>query len=194
VLKGRNLTRRWETQHVPMLVKPDDYPTVVEEVQAALRAGVIPTTRATATWMLRLPTKFLSLFARYAMATVAADHLTRLVAPEVEILLHPSDLVISGRERVATRARAILAERLTVTRAYLTWDKESNEVEDRIREIWQAIRNGRMDEAATTLAAVQHRLRELDVPYDEWEVHFREALLAETALLRGRMPSAARAA
>jgi hypothetical protein len=89
VLKVRNLARRWETQHVPMLVKPD----------------------------------------------------------EVEILLHPSDLVISGRERAATRARAILAERLTVTRAYLTWDKESNEVEDRIREIWQAMRNGRMDEA-----------------------------------------------
>jgi len=93
--------------------------------------------------MLRLPTKFLSLFARYAMATVAADHLTRLVAPEVEILLHPSDLVISGRERAATRARAILAERLTLTRAYLTWDKESNEVEDRIRDIWQAMRNDR---------------------------------------------------
>ena len=193
-LKVRNLARRWETQHVPMLVKPDDYLTVVEEVQAALRTGGIPTTRATATWMLRLPTKFLSLFARYAMATAAADHLTRLVAPEVEILLHPSDLVISGRERAATRARAILAERLTVTRAYLTWDKESTEVEDRIREIWQAMRDGRMDEAAATLAAVQYRLRELDVPYDEWEVLFREALLAETALLRGRMPSAARAA
>jgi hypothetical protein len=178
-----------------MLVKPDDYLTVVEEVQAALRTGGIPTTRATATWMLRLPTKFLSLFARYAMATAAADRLTRLVAPEVEILLHPSDLVISGRERAATRARAILAARLTVTRAYLTWDKESNEVEDRIRDIWQAMRNDRMDEAAATLlAAVQHRLRELDVPYDERPVLFREALLAETALLRGRMPSAARAA
>ena len=106
VLKGRNLARRWETQHVPMLVKPDDYLTVVEEVQAALRAGGVPTTRARATWILRLPTKFLSLFARYAMATVAADHLTRLVAPEVEILLHPSDLVISERERAATRTRA----------------------------------------------------------------------------------------
>src|SRR5438270_482958 len=107
---------------------------------------------------------------------------------------YPSALVISGRERAATRARAILAERLTVTRAYLTWDKESNEVEDRVREVWQAMRDGRMDEAAATLAAVQHRLRELDVPYDEWEVLFREALLAETALLRGRIPSAARAA
>src|SRR5260370_26499521 len=128
-----DLARRWETQHVPMLVKPDDYLSVVEEVQAALRAGGIPTTRATATWMLRLPTKFLSLFARDAMATVAADNLTRLVAPEVEILLHPSDLVISGRDRAATRARAMLAERVTVTRASLTRANESNEGEDRIR-------------------------------------------------------------
>src|SRR5439155_7799066 len=118
----------------------DDYLTVVEEVQAARRTGGIPTTRATVTWMLRLPTKFLSLFARYAMATVAADHLTRLVAPEVEILLHPSDLVISGRERAATRARAILAERPTATRAYLPGHKEPNEVEARIPESRQPMR------------------------------------------------------
>ena len=194
VLRARNLTRRWQTQHVPMLVKPDDYLTVVDEVEAALRAGGLPTTRAQATWMLRLPTKFLSLFARSAMAGVAADRLTRLVSPRVEVLLHPSDLVISGRGHVASRARAILAERLTVTRAYLTWDKESNEVEDRIRTIWQAMRESRMDDAAATLAAVQQGLRELDVPYDEWEVLFREALLVETALLRGRVPQEPRAA
>src|SRR5207237_9110393 len=67
-LKVRNLSRRWATQHVPMLVKPDDYLTVVEEVQAALRTGGLPTTRAAATWMPRLPTTFRSLSARDAMA------------------------------------------------------------------------------------------------------------------------------
>ena len=40
--------------------------------------------------------------------------------------------VISGRPMDAARARAILAQRLTVTKAYLTWDKEANEVEDAI--------------------------------------------------------------
>jgi hypothetical protein len=44
------------------------------------------------------------------------------------------------------------------------------------------------------MMTVFEKAQALDVPYDEWEVLFREALLAETALLRGRMPSAARAA
>jgi hypothetical protein len=56
------------------------------------------------------------------------------------------------------------------------------------------MREGRTDEAAGILAAVQQRLRELAVPYEEWEVLFREALLAETALLRGRVPEQSQAA
>ena len=101
ILKIRNLARRWETQHVPIMVEPADYRSVVDDIQNALKAGGVPTERRRASWMLRFPTKILMLFARSAVGRMAADEMTTLAGEGVEVLLHPSDLVISGRAMLA---------------------------------------------------------------------------------------------
>jgi hypothetical protein len=100
------------------------------------------------------------------------------------VLVHPSDLVVSGREIDAAHARAIFSEHLTVTKAYLTWDKEANEVEDRLREIWDALRADRLDGLADRLDAIERQLRALTLPYEEWEALFRQTLMAQRTLLR----------
>jgi hypothetical protein len=184
MLKIRDLVRRWETQHVPVLIEPEDYLSVLDDVQSALKAGGVPTTRRRASWMLRLPTKILTLFARRAVARVAADELTVLAGGGLQVLLHPADLVISGRAIQAAHARAVLGEELTVTKAYLTWDKEANEFEDRIRAIWRELAAGRREAAGRAIAEAEDELHRLQVPYEEWEILFRQSLLVERAILR----------
>src|SRR4030095_12552282 len=109
VLKVRDLIRRWTTQHVPVIVEAEDYPAVVDDLQAALRAGGIPTERGRPSWMLRFPTRLLAFFAGSAVGDLVAKSLTRLYAPNLDVLLHPSDMVISGTTKEASRARAIIA-------------------------------------------------------------------------------------
>src|SRR2546421_471292 len=55
---------------------------------------------------------------------------------DLEVLLDPSDLVVRGTEQAVTRAHALLPELLTFTRAYQTWTKEANQVEDRLAALW----------------------------------------------------------
>lgn len=184
VLKLRDLGRRWTTAHVPVMIEPGDYLDVVDEVRQALDAGGLPTTPKRAGWTLRLPTRILAVFARRPLADVMAERLTRLHGEHVEVLVHPSDLVISGRETDAAHARAIVSEHLTLTKAYLTWDKDANDLEDRLRGVWRDLAARRTAQARATLADVVTRLHALNVPYEEWEVLFRETLLAERALLR----------
>ena len=105
-----------------------------------------------------------------------------LASNEIEVVLHPSDLIITGREKRAAHARAILAERLVFTPAYLTWDKEANEIEDRLKALWNARRSGSTETLQAQVRAVEHDLRKLEVPYEEWEVLFRELLLLQRAL------------
>jgi hypothetical protein len=182
ILKVRALLRRWTTQHVPVIVEPNDYNAVVDAVRAALADSGLATERRLASWMLRAPTKVLTLFARGAVAGLVADRITALRGKDIEVVLHPSDLVISGRESIAARARAVIAEHVVFTPAYLTWDKESNELEDRMRAIWRG-RDARPEsELRAELAAVEERLHRLEIPYEEWEVLFRELLLLERAL------------
>lgn len=188
IMKVQDIARRWSSTHVPVLVEPEDYLSVVGDVQRALERGGITTERHRATWMLRLPTKVLAFLAGGMIENLSADELTTLKARSAEVLLHPSDLVIRGRELDVARAHAILTEHLTFTRAYLTWTKEANEVEDRLRETWESLK-ARPDAGARTMAA--HRLRTLErelgaarLSYEEWEVLFREKLQVERTLLR----------
>ncbi len=186
----RALFKRWKTQHVPMIVELDDYLDVVKDVQEALEQGGIRTRREKASWLLRAPTKLLTLFAGDEFHKVMADNLTVLVADCCEVLLHPSDLVIRGRPLDASRLHATLAERLTFTKAYLTWDKEANKLEDRLRAIWLGIMKtraarGTFDRRSVDeLRSIEAALAKLQVSYEEWEVLFREKLQVERCLLR----------
>ena len=184
VLKVRDLLRRWTTQHVPVIVEAEDYPAVVDDLQAALRAGGIPTERGRPSWMLRFPTQLLAFFAGSAVGELVAKSLTRLYAPNLDVLLHPSDMVISGTTKEASRARAIIAENLTFTRAYLTWDKEANEIEDALRRIFDSVQAGAGLDALARLSALEQRMHKLTMPYEEWEVLFRQKLQVERAALR----------
>jgi hypothetical protein len=186
VIKVRNMARRWTSEHVPVIIRPTDYLDVVTSVQDALRKGGMQTTRRRASAMLRVPTRILTTFAGGAVNHLVADQLTALHGDGLEVLAHPSDLVISGRETVAARARAILAERLTFSPAYLTWDKEANEIEDALRAIWSDQAGGReaLHQGLARLADVERRLHTESFPFEEWDVLYRETLVVERKILR----------
>ena len=185
VLKIRTLIKRWTSEHVPVIVTPRDYDTVVDAIDDALAQNGLVTERQRASWMLRAPTKVLTFFASGAVAGLVADRMTALRSPDLEVVLHPSDLVISGREVTAARARAIVAEHVVFTPAYLTWDKEANELEDRMRAVWDARHARATSELRAELKNIEERLHTLEVPYEEWEVLFREMLLLDRALREG---------
>jgi hypothetical protein len=179
-LKLRTLARRWTMQHVAVIIKPEDYPDVVSDVQRALRAGGLEMEPQPANWMLRVPTKLLALFARNSVAPFVADYLTNLVSPSVEVLVHPSDIVIVGAEFDVARTRAILAEHLTYTKAYLTWSKEANQIEERLGALWRSETSAAT--ARRELAEVDRLLRSQKLAYEEWEVLFRQRLLIDRQL------------
>ena len=183
-LKLRDLARRYTTQHVPVMVEPADYASVVDDIAAVLQDDGLAVSRGRPSWMLRAPTRLLGWFAGSAVGDLVADRLTVLVAPEVEVLLHPSDMVISGRAQAASRTRALIAEHLTFTRAYLTWDAEANEIEDALRAVWQRVKEGAADGALDEVRAVEARLHALTLPYEEWEVLFRQKLQVERTALQ----------
>lgn len=101
----------------------------------------------------------------------------------LEVTIHPTDVAIAGSKEAVARARAAVADRLTKTEAYLTATEEAQEVEDGLR----ALRDP-ADEAAalTSLAAIDDRLGRLTVPYEEWEVLYRQRLQVERDLLRAK--------
>jgi hypothetical protein len=181
VMKLQTLMRRWASQHIPVVVRSEDYDDVLEQVQRVLAAGGWRTDRRLASWMVRLPTRVLTLLAGRTLDAYVAQQLTTLRGEQFEAVLHPSDLVLSGEERQVVRARSLLAEHLAFGKAYLTWTKDAQALEDEMRSVHRRLALGPESRHSGGLGpALDHvdsRLKDLDVTYEEWEVLFRQRLL-----------------
>lgn len=181
------LFRRWKTQHVPIVVEPDDYASVVTEIRSALATAGHRTVATRAAWMIRAPTRLLTAVARGSFQRLLADELTRLRGDGLEVTLHPSDLFIRGRADSVYHARVTIAQQLAFSNAYLTWAKESQDLELELRSMWNEMRAGgsaRAPAIADRLGTIDDELRRQPFPYEEWEVLYRKKLVVERALLQ----------
>jgi hypothetical protein len=71
----------------------------------------------------------------------------------------------------------------------MTMTAEGQKIEDLLAELAEA--DPGADERAAVLADVDRRLASRDIPFDEWEVLFRERLQVERDLLTGVRPGTA---
>lgn len=184
ILKIRDWLRGWDAAHVPMMVQSKDYPDVVADLQRVLREAGIECVQRRASWLLRLPIEVFTFFARASVEHLVTPKLTVLKCSLVEVLLYPSDLVIRGKELDVARVRSLLAEHLTFTKAYQTWTKEANRLEDRLVAIWKHIKNSDdCHDCLDELRTIEHDTNDAKLVFEEWEVLFRGRMIVERTLL-----------
>jgi hypothetical protein len=176
--KLRSIAKRWEDAHIPIVVKPGGYDTVAKDIEAAVDAAGLDLNRTNAPWVLELPSKLLAAVGGESVRRLVPQRLIELKAKDLEVTIHPSDVAMAGRREPVARARAAIATRMTFTAAYLTSSQEAQKVEDQLVTI------ARSDSplAWRALADVDRRLARLTVPYDEWEVLYRQRLQVECHL------------
>jgi len=181
VRKARSLKRRWEDAHVPLVVKPGGYERLLDELQEVLHGSGLPVDRRPAPRIVSLPPRILDRVAGRGLGDLVPDELMLLSAPDLEILVYPSDIAISGSRARLARARVAIADRLTQAPAYLTMSDDAQAIEDRLTDLADR-RPGRVERTAA-LGAIDERLARLAVPYDEWETLYRLRLQVERDLL-----------
>jgi len=188
--KARAIVKRWQTAHVPVIVRPGRYDAVVGELEEALDAAGLSTSTRPAPAALAVPARLLGRVAGKGIGSLVPDRLAQLTARGLEVTVYPTDVAITASGEALARSRAAIATRLIAAPAYLTTTSETQAIEDRIEALAASAREGRMDggHAARELEAIDRDLAALEVPYDEWEVLYRMRLQAERDLLIGRAP------
>jgi hypothetical protein len=198
IRKAASLAKRHEVAHVPFIVKPGGYDAVMDELEDVLEQAGIDVDRKPAPSVLSMPPRLLAKIAGPSLGALVPDRLMRLNAPDLDVLVYPSDLAIEGTKPLLARARAAIAVRLTEAPAYMTTSAEAEKVEDEIRRV--ADRANGVGGARTTpladatippspgelrrkLAAIDDKLASLTVDFDEWETLYRERLQVERDLL-----------
>src|SRR5687768_2877914 len=191
--KAQSVAKRWTDAHVPLVIEPGMYDEVASDLDRALETAGIEVKATNAPAAMSKPAKWLAAVAGGSAASLVPEKLIQLDGKDLDILIYPMDLLISGKPRLVARARAAMASRLTTSAAHLTISAEAQAVEDRLGALARPAaatldHPPRFDDAAAAeFAAIDDQLSTLDIPYEEWEVLYRQRLQVERDLRAGAM-------
>lgn len=164
VVKVQALLRRWSSAHVPIAVKSGGYDRVVRDVAVSLRrAGLVVHPRE-AGWAFELPGKMLAALGGRRVRRLVPTRLLKLVRDDLEVVVHPMDLSMRGKERTIFRARAAITRDLIFTEAYQTWANEAQVIEDRL---------ARAARGEDDLDGIGREIAALAIDPEQWEVLYR---------------------
>jgi hypothetical protein len=164
VVKIIAIARRHEDAHVAIAVKPGGYETVVRDLRAALARVGLEVRHTWAPWPFTLPGRVLALAGGAGVRALVPRHLSQLRGRDFVLTIHPMDLALVGKTRALVVVRAAIVRELTFTQAYQTWTNEAHDIEDDLL----ASSQGQVD-----VAPIGDRLRDADVPFEEWEILYR---------------------
>jgi hypothetical protein len=190
--KAHSLARRWTDAHVPLVVNPGAYDEVAADLDKAVSdAGLDVESRAAPAVMSR-PAQWLAAVGGSSSSSLVPDRMIELHGPGLDILIYPMDLMISGKPELVARARAAMASRLTTSAAHLTVSAEAQAVEDRLTALGKGSGDAdhppRFDDAAAAaFTEIDETLATMVIPYEEWEVLYRQRLQVERDLRAGAM-------
>ncbi len=183
VMKLKDLARKWQTTHVPVLIDEKKYQKVVDEIRSLLEQGGYRTEPRPATRMIRWPSKILAALAGNTVSQFISSRLVSLQNRTIELLLHPSDLIIRGVEEDMIRVHMLITRFLPFTSAFGTWDKDANLFEQRLKEIWAGVKDHKTWEASfKKLEELDRQLEKKHFPYEELEILYRERIQVELSL------------
>ena len=181
--KALSLGRRWTDAHVPIVLKPGGYERLVAELDDALDRWGLPVDPVAAPRALSIPGRLLAAVGGPGVRALVPQRLLVLRRPDLQVLVYPSDVAMSGRRETVARARAAIAIRLPRAPAYLTISREAEQVEERLGPLAASSVTASSPAAREALKDIDRRLHELAVPFEEWETLYRQRLQVERDML-----------
>ena len=144
------LVRHWDDAHVPLVVKPGAYEQVATDLRRAVVDAGLEVESRPASAAMSKPAKWIAAVGGRSSSSLVPDRMLQLRGKDIDILIYPMDLLISGKPELLARARAAMASRLTTTAAHLTVSAESQAIEDRLTALATAARRRPNDRSSTT--------------------------------------------
>jgi hypothetical protein len=204
ILRLASMARGRQDEHVPMLTTGSGYQQVAQMIDAILQRHGLDAERAEPSWWLNGPARILAKVAGASMRGFMPARLAYWRGPTLELALYPSDLLIRGAKNQVAWAHGVLAEGLTRGPGLQTMDAKAQSVEMEIRRVWAALdedpshhRDSKM--LLRRLTEISEELGRIAVPYDDWQVLYREtgqlaralhgqAQLLDSVLIQRRPP------
>lgn len=186
-LKLVTLARRHRQEQVPLITHTSSYHEVAQVIVAALDRHGFDLRAAEPGWWMTVPTTILLKLGGDAFRSYVPDKLEYFRDGGLEAALYPSGLLLRGPRGKVARAHGFAAEALAHSSALQTGDAEAQKLEQRIHSLWALFDRDPVGyvgskELGRALEALSDSLCTVDIPYEDWQILYRELLQLDREL------------
>lgn len=184
------LARRWEEEHLPLILEKKDYLLVAEQLRATLSEAELPVRSGKPPFLLTAPSRVIQALGGTALRRRMPENLQFFESPDLELIVQPNGVTLRGQRRTAARAHGILSEEATLTPGLQTTDLAAQALEKELKDIWlvwtaDPAHHSGSDVLLGRLEDVSRELGKTFLAYEQWQVLYREILQLHRAI-RGR--------
>jgi hypothetical protein len=180
-VKGR------KDSHVPLITTAAEYRAASHQIDRLLDDHGFETRRTDPSWWLTAPSKILLTLGGKAFRGYIPKQLSYWSGPKLELALYPSDLLVRGAEPESTWVRGMIDESFASGPGLQTTDTQAQALEQQLHRLWNVYLDN--PDAHAHARILRARLGEIlsdlgraQVPYDDWQVLYRQALQLGRAL------------
>jgi hypothetical protein len=181
--------RRHRDLYVSLVTTPESYPRAAARVAETLRRHGIRVAAMPPPWWMSVPSRVLLRLGRAAFKRYVLDETAYFRSRELEVALYPNALLLRGSPAETGRAQALVVEALTgEPDVFQTHSPEAQAIERRVQILWSAVQR-REDDGDPHVSPLRDQVESLakelaaqPLPFDEWQVLYREILQLERAL------------
>jgi Putative Actinobacterial Holin-X, holin superfamily III len=146
-----------------------------------------PLLRQKPSWTMKAPGAILSALGGGAFRHFVPQQIEFFRARDLEVVLTPSGVTLRGKENTTSRAHGLVAEAMTGTSALQSMDPRAQVVEKEIKEVWKVYAARPEDHVGSAIlldriAEISREIANLPVPYEEWQIVYRQALQLSRAV------------
>jgi hypothetical protein len=143
-VKTSHILQRFDVQRLLVMIPEGTYDAALDHIVESLRRRGVTAEISEPSAVIGRMFRLLGFVLGHIFDRDVADQLMVVTGHDAddgwfEVNVHAADLSIVGKEKQTCRIHAILAEELDERQVYFTWDDDSQELEDRMREIREQV-------------------------------------------------------
>ena len=174
-------------EHIPLIVEPQDYQETARRIESVLVEHGFPLRRWNPSWVMKAPGAIMGAVGGSAFRHFMPQQIDLYLAKDLEVVLSPSGVTLRGKESTTSRAHGLIPEAITGTSALQSMDARAQVVEREIKDVWKVYAARPEDHLESAIlrervAEISREIANLTVPYEEWQIVYRQALQLSRAL------------
>ena len=191
-LKIANAVKGRIDVRIPALVKKGVEQELMQALVAALAGAEIDVRPADPPWTMTAPAGVLRKLGGRAFASFVAERPLYYVGDELQVNLNPNELLVRGEPKATVRAQTLAQEVLAPRDALLAMNPKSRDLERQIKRVFAVLaedpeRRRGSEVLVRRVDEIAGEVGRSDLPFDEWQIVYRELLQLDRAL-RGNAP------